>query len=190
MKRRTHRSVHENELESSGAGGWWVLQTTSKREPLVCRQLAMRGLEHYAPEFPRRGRTRPGSVRDERRRMIFPGYVFCRPAGCADVHVALKRAPGVLRILGEDGVDGEPASVPDAVVRHVRRRVAERAQGLDRAEFRRGQRVVVEGGPMASVDAIFDRELHASARVRILVDMMGRTVPMDIDPADLRPLAT
>lgn len=167
-------------FDGGAARDWWVLQTASNREPLVCRQLAMVGLEHYAPELPRPGRSRPGSGR---RRLIFPGYVFCRPAECADVHLAVKRAPGVVRILG----DGDtPARLPDAVVCHLKRRVAEEAAGGRGGRFQGGQRVVIESGPMASVDAIFDRYLHASARVRILVEMMGRTVSMDIDPTDLR----
>ena len=174
-------------VDSGTTRDWWVLQTTSRREPIVCRQLAMQGVEHYAPEFPPRARTRPGSVRDRRSRMIFPGYVFCRPPECAGAHVALKRAPGVVRILSADGI---PASLPDAVVSHLRRRLAEQVAGCRGSGFRRGQRVVIESGPMASLDAIFDRDLHPSARVRILVEIMGRSVPMDLDPTDLRSLAT
>jgi hypothetical protein len=33
-------------------------------------------------------------------------------------------------------------------------------------------------------------DLSATARVRILVEMMGRTVPMDIDPWHLRAAAS
>lgn len=173
-------------FDGRAAGDWWVLQTVSKREALVCRQLAMQGLEHYAPEFPRSGRTRPGSVRDGRHRMIFPGYVFCRPpdrAAGADVQLAVKRTPGVVRILG----DGEvPSKLPDAVVCHLRRRVAEQAAGGRGGRFQSGEKVTIESGPMASLDAIFDKYIHASARVRILVEMMGRNVAIDIDPRDLR----
>jgi hypothetical protein len=83
------KRVQEERIDAVATGGWWVLQTTPRREPLVCRQLAMRGLEHYAPELPPRGRTRPGSVRHQRSRMIFPGYVFCRPAESAGAHLAV-----------------------------------------------------------------------------------------------------
>jgi transcription antitermination factor NusG len=179
--------VSEERVDAITTGDWWVLQTMPKREPLVCRQLAIQGLDHYAPELPPCGRTRLGSVRHQRRRMIFPGYVFCRPAESACAHVAVKWAPGVVRVLG----DGDtPARVSDAVVRHIRRRVAEQAAGVQTSGFRNGQRVLIESGPLASLDAIFDRDLNASARVRILVEMMGRTVPMDIAGWHLRAAAS
>jgi hypothetical protein len=50
--------------------------------------------------------------------------------------------------------------------------------------------VVVERGPLAEVDAIFDRALDSPARVQILVQMMGRELPVQIDPSYLRSLAS
>ena len=173
------------DVDNGAETAWWVLQTAPRQERAVCRQLATLDMEHYAPELPGGGRTQPGSVRDRRSRMVFPGYVFCCPAQNASVHHAIRWAPGVVRILGEDH-DHMPAVVSDAVIRHLRQRIAETSSGARRSSFVRGERVVIESGPMASLDAIFDRDLGAPSRVRILVEMMGHTVPMHIDPMRLR----
>jgi hypothetical protein len=37
------------------------------------------------------------------------------------------------------------------------------------------------------VDAIFERELDAPERVRILVRLLGRPLSVEVDPAILRP---
>jgi hypothetical protein len=39
---------------------------------------------------------------------------------------------------------------------------------------------------MAAVDAIFDTYLDTYSRVRVLVEMMGRSVPVQVDLGDLQ----
>jgi transcription antitermination factor NusG len=45
---------------------------------------------------------------------------------------------------------------------------------------------VIERGPLAAVDAIFDCELDRKSRVQVLVQMMGRRLPVAIDVNDVR----
>ena len=166
---------------------WCVLRSAPHRELLVCKQLDAYGIETYAPEFPRNGRTRPGSVRDGRHRWVFPGYVFFRPPERMDHWPIVRWAPGVNGILE---VDGAPGALHDAVVRHLQRRMSEMTMNRGGSVFTPGEQVVVERGPLAAVDAIFDRELDSPARVQILVQMMGRQLSVQIDPRYLRSLAS
>ena len=53
--------------------------------------------------------------------------------------------------------------------------------------FTPGQPVVIERGPLAMVDAIFERELNTSERVQVLVRLLGRSMPIAVDAASLRP---
>jgi transcription antitermination factor NusG len=165
---------------------WCVLRSAPHRELHVCKQLDAYGIETYAPEF-ERGRTRPGSVRDKRRRWVFPGYVFFRPPANLDDWQTIRWAPGVRGVLQ---VDGGPGALSDVVVDHLRRRIAEMSPDTATSGFKRGEPVVVERGPLAAVDAIFDRELDSPVRVQILVQMMGRRLPVQIDPRNLRSLAS
>ena len=46
--------------------------------------------------------------------------------------------------------------------------------------------MVIERGPLAAVDAIFDCELDRQSRIQVLVQMMGRRLPVAIDVKDVR----
>lgn len=166
---------------------WCTLQTSPHGELQVCKHLSVLDLECYAPEFPRGGRTHPGSIRDHRHRWIFPGYVFFRDAEDVRAWTAVRRLPGVLRVLEQDG---SPALLSDLVIRQLRRRIAEGRMRPPGRRFAPGEHVVIERGPLAPLDGIFDRELDAPARVQILVRLMGRELPISIDPAHLKSLAS
>ena len=81
---------------------WNVLHVAPNGEPQVCKYLGLHGIEGYAPQFPPPTRTRAGSVRDRRRRWVFPGYVFCKIADGFTQWDLIRWAPGVRRMLQED----------------------------------------------------------------------------------------
>jgi transcription antitermination factor NusG len=162
---------------------WHILHAAPNGEPQVCTFLELNGIEAYAPKFAAPPRTKPGSVRDRQHRSVFPGYVFFKPnAGFVDWGL-IRWAPGVRRMLQVDGV---PGTVDDTIVDHIRRRLAERSLGPAHDSFRRGQPVVIESGPLRMVDAIFDASLGAPARVQVLVTLLGRPLPVEVDPAILK----
>jgi transcription antitermination factor NusG len=162
---------------------WNVLHVAPNGEPQVCKFLGLHGIEGYAPQFPAPPRTKPGSVRDRRHRWVFPGYVFFKTAGDFGRWDLIRWAPGVRRMLQEDG---EPGTVDDLVVDHIRQRLAERSLTPTRPTFRQGQSVVIQSGPLRMVDAIFERNLDAPARVQILVHLLGRPLAVEVDPAILK----
>jgi transcription antitermination factor NusG len=94
----------------------------------------------------------------------------------------IRWAPGVRRVLH---VDGEPGVIADAFVDRIRERLADSSLRPTRPRFRHGDVVVIERGPLTAVDAIFDRELDSASRVQILVNMMGRSLPVRIDLENL-----
>jgi transcription antitermination factor NusG len=162
---------------------WHVVHASPHCEPQVCKYMAVHGMESYAPQFPPSPRTKPGSVRDRQHRWVFPGYVFFRiPTGFAEWDI-IRWAPGVRRMLQEDG---GPAALSDEIIGRLRQRLAERSLTPAQQRFCQGQAVLIQRGPLRMVDAIFDKELDAPARVRILVHLLGRSVPVEVDPAILR----
>jgi hypothetical protein len=82
--------------------------------------------------------------------------------------------------------DGAPAVIGDDVVNHLAKRLAARSLTSNRSQFSPGRPVVIERGPLRMVDAIFERQLAAPERVRILVQLLGRAVSVDVDSAVLR----
>jgi transcription antitermination factor NusG len=161
---------------------WHVIHTAPHGETPLGKYLSLQGIVTYAPAFPNAAGTRPGSVRDRRPRRVFPGYLFIQPPPGFHQWDAIRWAPGVRRLLQ---VDGAPAVVLESVIEHLRRRLAERLLLPARPRFRPGDRVVVQEGPLAMVDAIFDRDLNAPTRVQILVNLLGRPMKVRVDPAVL-----
>lgn len=162
---------------------WNVLHVAPHGEPQVCKYLGVHGVEGYAPQFPSPPRTRPGSVRDRKQRWVFPGYVFFKVPETFGEWDIIRWAPGVRRMLEQDG---GPALLTDEVVEHIRRRLAEQSLKQPRPRFAKGQHVVIQSGPLRMVDAIFERELDAPARVQVLVQLLGRPLAVEVDPAILK----
>jgi transcription antitermination factor NusG len=162
---------------------WYVLHAAPNCEPQVCKFLGFHGIEGYAPQFPPPPRTKAGSVRDRRRRWVFPGYVFFRIGEDFENWDLVRWAPGVRRMLQEDGA---PGTLDDQVIDHVRRRLAERQLSPSRPSFYKGQPVVIQSGPLRMVDAIFEKNLDASQRVQVLVQLLGRPLAVDLDAAIVR----
>jgi transcription antitermination factor NusG len=162
---------------------WHVAYASPHGEPQLCKYMAIHGVESYTPQFPPPPRTKPGSVRDRQHRWVFPGYVFFRiPTGFAEWDI-IRWAPGVRRLLQQDG---NPAGLSDEIIGRLRQRLAERSMALAERRFTRGQAVVIQSGPLRMVDAIFERELDTNARLRVLVNLLGRPLPVDVDAAIVR----
>jgi len=163
---------------------WNVAHTKPHQEAQVAKFLGLHQIEAYAPQFAPPARTRPGSVRDRRQRLVFPGYLFLRVPPRFARWDLVHWAPGVRRVL-TDG--GSPARVQDGIVERIRERLFEEAGSRTRLAFTPGQRLVIERGPLAMVDAIFDKALNSSERVQVLVHLLGRPMTVAVDAAILRP---
>ena len=159
---------------------WHVLHVAPNGEPQVCKYLGLHSIEGYAPRFPPPPRTKPGSVRNRRQRWVFPGYVFLKIGDGFERWDLIRWAPGVRRMLQEDG---EPGTVDDLVVDHVRQRLAERSLTQTRPALRKGQPVLIQSGPLRMVDAIFEKNLDATHRVQVLVQLLGRPLSVELDAA-------
>jgi transcription antitermination factor NusG len=81
----------------------------------------------------------------------------------------------------------QPAAVADEIVELIRERLGE-IEEVAYGRLRKGDRVRIRSGPLRDLEAIFDGPLSSSDRVRILLDVMGRMTPADIDYSDLTPL--
>jgi transcription antitermination factor NusG len=162
---------------------WHVLHVAPNCEPQVCKYLGLHEIEGYAPQFAPPPRTKPGSVRDRKHRWVFPGYVFLKIGEGFTSWDLIRWAPGVRRMLNEDG---QPGTLPDEVIDRLRLRLAERQLTPKSASLYKGQRVVIESGPLRMVDAIFEKNLDAAQRVLVLVQMLGRPLAVELDSAIVR----
>lgn len=163
---------------------WYAVKAKPRQEQLASTVLADRGLEVYLPEIPTPHRpTRPA----DRIEPLFPGYLFARLRLESPEWVASRSAPGVAYFVGINGV---PSALPDGLVDAIRVRAeAWQRQGW-RPPFESGDRVVIDGGPFSGLDAIFDRTVSPSGRVRVLLGLISRLVPVQLDASSLRLAST
>jgi transcription elongation factor/antiterminator RfaH len=156
---------------------WYALYTKPHKERQVKGLLRQQGIETYLPTVRRkyRRRDRPDRV------VFFPCYLFAR----VDFDVTLRSdvawMPGIRRIVG---TGDQPAIVPDEIIALVRRRL-EGTDEVDPEGLQQGDRVRITSGPLRDLEAVFDQPLSAADRVRILLDVMGRMTPVDIDRSEI-----
>jgi transcriptional antiterminator RfaH len=160
---------------------WHVIRSKPRRERFVHDQLSGQGLEVFFPAVT----VHPVNPRAARERAYFPSYLFVHTDLSAVGVNRLRWLPAAVGLL-EFG--GEPAIVPDLLIAQLKRRVASiQAQGgLVFAELNQGDRVKITSGPFAGYEAIFDLRLKGSDRVRVLLDLLRRQVPVEIDAGSIR----
>lgn len=151
---------------------WFAVKTHPRREQQVRTVLARSGVDVYVPLIPTR--RRPGEVA-VRLELLFPGYVFSRLELGTSQWIAARWAPGVAYFLGAGGV---PTALPDALIDGIRARVDSQAGAAFPPAFSRGDRVAIKGGPLDGLEAIFENTLSGTGRVRVLLEMVSRLVPV------------
>ena len=162
---------------------WYVIQAKRAAEHRIMNSLTSRGIRGFLPllEVARRPRKRPITLLEP----LFPGYLFIDmepitvdPASWDKV----RWAPGVRRILGAEGI---PEPVPEGVIGVIAERVRDlgfvrpglRFAGQDRVRFLRGS--------LAGLEAVFDRPMSRSGRVRVLMELLGQQREVEVDILDL-----
>ncbi len=162
---------------------WYALQSKSHSEARVLHHLERKSIPAFLPlvEVIRRYPSR----RITRLEPLFPGYLFARfeAADCnPELWNAVRWVPGVKMILS---TDGDPVPVPDPVIAAIQARV--RDLGFVRPEFRfvGNGRVLIQRGPLAGLEAVFDRRLSRTGRVRVLMRLLGQERAVQVDVADL-----
>lgn len=159
---------------------WYALHTKPRKERQVDALLRERGIETYLPTVRRKvqRRDRPARV------IYFPCYLFASLDFDLIPHSSIAWMPGVRRIVAQGD---RPAIVADEVVELLRQRLG----GIEEVGYRRlrqGDRVRIRTGPLRDLEAVFDQPLSPKERVRVLLNVLGRMTPVEIDYAQIEPL--
>lgn len=162
----------------SGVREWYVARTKPRQERQASAVLEQRGIESYLPRFaPRHRRDRSGEPE-----LLFPSYVFVKLDLATDWRTA-RSAPGVSYLLG--GQDS-PTPLPDEIVEGIRLRIAKHQEERRLPVFRCGDRVVIVRGPLAGLEAVFERDLTPAGRSQVLVEFVSRLVIAKVEASDLQ----
>ncbi len=158
------------------------MRSKPNKEDFLAGQLESYGVEVYFPRL----RVTPVNPRARKLRPYFPNYLF--------VHVDLDviNASDLRWMPGASGLvsfDGKPASVPDFLIAAIQKQVDHlNASARDLTNnLKTGDLVIVQEGPFAGYEAIFDTRLSGQDRVRVLLNLLQkRQVPLELEGRQIR----
>jgi transcription termination/antitermination protein NusG len=163
------------------AAPWHVLWTNSHCEDLVSAQLSAWGFHPFVPRVATWTR-RPGSKATV---PLFPGYLFLNDTLDKARHVEVRKARGVVAILGE-GWD-RPAVIPDAEIDAIRKVVEAGVPAFVHPFLREGRRVRIVEGALAGVEGLLLRVRPEKGLLVLSVEMLQRSVAVEVDCAQVVP---
>ncbi|HXF05757.1 MAG TPA: transcription termination/antitermination NusG family protein [Blastocatellia bacterium] len=160
---------------------WYAIHTKPRQEDVVERNLQRWGLVTFNPKL-EKVRYLAGKRRSHVG-PLFPGYIFSRfdPA----VSLRLVRYAHGVRDVVRSG--GEPVPVADEIIELIAARMCEGYVRIE-PQFRPGDRVRIESGPLSGLTGIFEREMSDRQRVMILLAAIEYHARVIVEKSCLRKL--
>ena len=159
---------------------WYALYTRSRHEKQVATQFQQHNIEFLLPLYSSVRRWKDRRV--ELQLPLFPGYIF--------VHTSLQRrievlsVPGAVRLVG---FNGRPAALPESDLLRLRAGLDQGLRAQPHPYLKVGRRVRVRSGSLAGTEGILLRKKN-QFRLIVSIDLIQRSVAVEIDAADVEPL--
>ena len=159
---------------------WYAAHIRSRHEKKVAKQLSERHIDHFLPLYTtaRRWSDRVAQVELP----LFPGYLF--------VHIPpVKRlkvleVPGVVSLVSSRG---EPVPLPDPEIERLRLGLLAKVNAEPHPYLKVGTRARIINGAMRGLEGILVKQKDA-VRVVISVELIMRSIIVDISMADIEPI--
>lgn len=158
------------------AVSWYVIRSKPNKEEFLAGQLASYDIEVFYPKI----RVKTVNPRARKVKAYFPSYLFVRVDLETVSASTLHWMPGAVNLVS---FDGEPATVPDALISAVSRQVEHinNSQRNMLHDLKPGDVVSIHDGPFAGYEAIFDGQIPGRERVRVLLTFLQkRQLPVEL----------
>jgi transcriptional antiterminator NusG len=118
-----------------------------------------------------------GSKRIEKKRKMFPGYVFLEMVLTDESWYAIRQTPGVARFIG---TKVQPTPVSDREMQRVLKQIGVKEEQLEVA-FERGESVRVISGPFRGYTGTVDEINSDKGKLKVLINIFGRDTPVEVN---------
>ncbi len=145
---------------------WYAVRTKPRQEVTALRNLTRERVETFRPQLRRRRTIR--RVRRWTTESLFPNYIFAR-FDAETSHRLVKHANGVAGVVG---FGGKPVAIEDTIITELRNRAEDGLITLPPLQFKPGEAVIIQEGPLRGLQAIFDRPLSGPQRVAVLLNLI------------------
>ncbi|MCA9138121.1 MAG: transcription termination/antitermination factor NusG [Planctomycetales bacterium] len=176
---------------------WYILKVAFNREDSIAdalrKKIAMEGMEEYfgevvVPSEDIATFTRDGKKRITKRKLL-PGYIMARMAINDDTWFLVRETGGISDFTGSAG---KPMPMdPADVERFINRPEAEDEEETPiktAIPFKVGDRVRVKEGNFENQEGDVDTVDEANGRVTVIINIFGRSVPMELDHWQVEPV--
>jgi transcriptional antiterminator RfaH len=141
---------------------WYAIHTHPRQEGRAVNNLAIWGLELFAPWI-RSGKT--AGRRQNRTEALFPGYVFAKFDSSRMLH-SIRFTRGVHSIVS---FGGRPTPVHEDIIALCRSRVGPDGYVRIAPDFKPNEALFIRSGPFKNMAAVFEKELPDHERVSVLL---------------------
>jgi transcription antitermination factor NusG len=161
---------------------WYAIQTRSRHEKMVARQLELQGITAFLPVVTK---THKWSDRSKTVELpLFPGYAFVRVAPFPEDRIAVLKVLGVVNFIGSHG---RAIPIPEWQIEAVKAVVSCNIPFKDHPHLRVGQRVRVCGGSLDGVEGILVAQ-NGTRNLVISVEPIQRSLSVQIEGYDVVPI--
>ncbi len=169
-------------MNSIAQQSWFVIRTKAGDEHRAEGNLLNQEIETFLPLF-KNFYHRNGKM-IQTVRPLFPNYLFARFS--LDLHYPKVRwTRGVSRVLGNR--EG-PVAISELIVQTIRDRVGKDNLIELQDEIKEGDPVRVTSGPLKDLIGVFQKKKSGKDRVKILLNLIGVDVPVQISKWQIRRL--
>ena len=160
-----------------GQLAWYCAKTKPKHDHIAAANLRKNlGVEVFSPRLRSEQTTVRGVIKNVTQ-PVFPGYVFVR---CAIEH-QLDHVRHTSGLRGLVSFGGRIPTVPEGVVEDLRTCFGA-GEVLDfRKDPSPGDTVTLAGGAFLGMQAVVLRSWPARRRVQVLLEILGRSTPIEVD---------
>lgn len=163
---------------------WYVIQTYSGMEEKVrdaiMGNLDQMGLKNKVEQIlvPEEEVVElKGTRRIEKKKKMFPGYVFLEMELDDESWYAIRQTPGVARFIG---TKVKPTPVSDREMQRVLKQIGVKEEKLEIA-FERGESVRVISGPFRGYTGTVDEINSDKGTLKVLINIFGRDTPVEVN---------
>ena len=160
---------------------WYAAYTCANHEKRAAADLGARDVEHFLPLYSSVRRWKDRRVQLEL--PLFPGYVFVRLALCDWLRVV--QIPSVVRLVGFGAL---PTVLPDKEMEIMRAGLSQSLRAEPHSFLTVGRRVRITGGPFTGLEGILKKR-KSNLRVIVSLELIQRSVAVEVEAVDVRPLA-
>jgi len=172
-----------NEKDEIASRSWFVVQTKPGNEHRVETNLFNQEIEVFLPLLETFRYSNGKMV--QKIKPLFPNYLFAE----LDINLhyyKVKWTRGVNKILGNG--DG-PISISGKVVETIKEQTGKDNLVKLEEEWKEGDPVRINSGPFKDLVGVFQKKMSENGRVRILLNLIGVDVPVQISRWQIKKVA-